>query len=128
MRACVHVCACACVCLCSGVCVCVCARVFARALNHVALQHHERVPQHLTTEYQVLCFPRRVVATCSIHALWVLRRVINRCVLIDHDSLAKRRKAMAQGATTQGRGFEPRRCHCGVRFFQIIWIVKMRAS
>ena len=29
-----------------------------------------------------------------------------------HDSLAKWSKALASGASPQGRGFEPRSCHC----------------
>ena len=35
-----------------------------------------------------------------------------RYVLVSHDSLAEWSKALASGASPQGRGFEPHSCHC----------------
>ena len=35
-----------------------------------------------------------------------------RSVLVSHDSLAEWSKALASGASPQGRGFEPHSCHC----------------
>ena len=35
----------------------------------------------------------------------------NRCGCAQHDSLAEWSKALAQGASPQGRGFEPHSCH-----------------
>ena len=51
-------------------------------------------------------------ASCSADAKARGTRIEkNRCGCAEHDSLAEWSKALAQGASPQGRGFEPHSCH-----------------